>query len=99
MIPNGSGLAHGCCAAAVAGKPGRRRLGIGSGQGIRYCHVAYRPVAAGILTGSGSELAFRHLLIQQALYGNMPTALTTALHAEAARELAAAGADALGGRA
>jgi DNA-binding CsgD family transcriptional regulator/tetratricopeptide (TPR) repeat protein len=52
-------------------------------------------VAAGILTGSGSELAFRHLLIQQALYGNMPAALTTALHAEAARELAAAGADAL----
>ena len=52
-------------------------------------------VAAGILTGSGSELAFRHLLIQQALYESMPAALSTALHAEAARELAAAGADAL----
>jgi DNA-binding CsgD family transcriptional regulator len=52
-------------------------------------------VAAGILAGSGSELAFRHLLMQQALYGGMPTALSTALHAEAARELAAAGADAL----
>jgi DNA-binding CsgD family transcriptional regulator len=52
-------------------------------------------VAAGILVGSGSELAFRHLLIQQALYGSMPTALSTALHAEAARELAAAGADPL----
>jgi DNA-binding CsgD family transcriptional regulator len=52
-------------------------------------------VAAGILIGSGSELAFRHLLIQQALYGSMPAALRTALHAEAARELAAAGADAL----
>jgi len=47
----------------------------------------------GILVGSGPELAFRHLLIQQALYGSMPAALRTALHAEAARELAAAGAD------
>jgi DNA-binding CsgD family transcriptional regulator len=52
-------------------------------------------VAAGIVVGSGTELAFRHLLIQQALYESMPAALRTALHAEAARELAAAGADAL----
>jgi DNA-binding CsgD family transcriptional regulator len=52
-------------------------------------------VVAGILAGSGPELAFRHLLIRQALYESMPTALRTALHAEAARELAATGADAL----
>ena len=52
-------------------------------------------VAAGLLVGSGAELAFRHLLIRQALYESMPAALRTALHAEAARELAAAGADAL----
>ena len=52
-------------------------------------------VAAGILVGSGAELAFRHPLIRQALYESMPAALRTALHAEAARELAAAGADAL----
>ncbi len=52
-------------------------------------------VAAGILTGSEPDLAFRHLLIQQALYESMPAALRTALHAEAARELAAAGADVL----
>jgi DNA-binding CsgD family transcriptional regulator/tetratricopeptide (TPR) repeat protein len=50
---------------------------------------------AGILAGSGSEMAFRHLLIQQALYESTPAALRTALHAEAAQELAAAGADAL----
>jgi DNA-binding CsgD family transcriptional regulator len=49
-------------------------------------------VAAGIVTGSDPDLAFRHLLLQQALYESMPTALRTALHAEAARELAAAGA-------
>jgi DNA-binding CsgD family transcriptional regulator len=52
-------------------------------------------VAAGILAGSGAELAFRHELIRQALYESMPAALRTALHAEAARELAATGADAL----
>ena len=52
-------------------------------------------VAARILIGSGAELAFRHQLIRQALYESMPTALRTALHAEAARELAATDADAL----
>jgi len=52
-------------------------------------------VAAGILAGSGPELAFRHPLIRQALYASMPAALRTALHAEAARELAATDADAL----
>jgi predicted ATPase len=52
-------------------------------------------VAAGILVGSGPELAFRRLLIRQALYESMPAALRTALHAEAARELAATSADAL----
>jgi len=52
-------------------------------------------VAAGIVTGSGPELVFRHPLLHQALYESMPEALRTALHAEAARELAASGADAL----
>jgi DNA-binding CsgD family transcriptional regulator/tetratricopeptide (TPR) repeat protein len=52
-------------------------------------------LTAGIVEGSGAELAFRHPLIRQALYEGMPEALRTALHAEAARELAAASADAL----
>ena len=52
-------------------------------------------VAAGILIGSDPDLAFRHLLIAQALYESMPAALRTALHSEAARELAASGADVL----
>jgi DNA-binding CsgD family transcriptional regulator len=52
-------------------------------------------VAAGILAGSGTQLVFRHPLIRQALYESMPLTLRTALHAEAARELAAAGADPL----
>jgi len=54
-------------------------------------------VAAGILTEhpNDPDLAFRHLLIQQALYQSLPAALRTALHAEAAQELAASGADVL----
>jgi DNA-binding CsgD family transcriptional regulator len=52
-------------------------------------------VEAGLLASSGPQLAFRHPLIQQALYESMPPALRTALHAEAAQELAATGADAL----
>src|SRR5712691_3439164 len=52
-------------------------------------------VTAGILAASGPELAFRHPLIRQFLYEGMPAALRTALHAEAARELAATGAGAL----
>lgn len=52
-------------------------------------------VAAGIVMDSGPELAFRHPLLRQAIYESMPEALRTALHAEAARELAASGADTL----
>jgi DNA-binding CsgD family transcriptional regulator len=52
-------------------------------------------ITADIVDGSGPELVFRHPLIRQALYESMPTALRTGLHAEAARELAASGADAL----
>jgi DNA-binding CsgD family transcriptional regulator len=52
-------------------------------------------VAANLLVGSGAELAFRHPLIRHALYESMPAAERTARHAEAARELAATGADAI----
>jgi DNA-binding CsgD family transcriptional regulator/tetratricopeptide (TPR) repeat protein len=52
-------------------------------------------VAVGILAGAGPDLIFRHPLIRQALYESMPAALRKALHAEAARGLAAVGADVL----
>jgi hypothetical protein len=58
-------------------------------------HCLQEAVAAGILVGSGPDLAFRHLLIQQALYESISPVLRAALHAEAARGLAADGADAL----
>ena len=52
-------------------------------------------VLAGIVDDSGAELSFRHPLIRQALYESMPEALRAVLHADAARELAATGADTL----
>lgn len=52
-------------------------------------------VAAGIVVGVGDQLTFRHPLIRQALYDSVPVALRAALHCEAARALAAAGAEPL----
>ncbi|HEX6756224.1 MAG TPA: AAA family ATPase [Mycobacteriales bacterium] len=49
-------------------------------------------VAAGLLVESGVRLAFRHGLIRQALHDNTPAALRLALHAQAGRALARAGA-------
>jgi DNA-binding CsgD family transcriptional regulator/tetratricopeptide (TPR) repeat protein len=49
-------------------------------------------VAAGVVAEAGARLGFRHGLIRQVLYEGMPTALRTALHLQAARALADAGA-------
>ena len=51
-------------------------------------------VAAGVLVESGTRLAFRHVLIRQALYEGTPTAVRLALHAQAAHALATSGASA-----
>lgn len=53
--------------------------------------VVEEALAAGVLAESGTALAFRHGLIHRSLYESMPTALTYALHREAAQTLAAAG--------
>ncbi len=47
------------------------------------------------MDGLSDHIQQQLVAIQQALYESMPAALRTALHAEAARELAAAGADVL----
>jgi predicted ATPase len=47
---------------------------------------------AGVLADAGPRLRFRHGLIRQVLYEGIPTALRAALHVEAARALADAGA-------
>jgi len=49
----------------------------------------------GILVGAGTEMAFRHPLIRQALYDATPAGLRAALHRQAAMALAVNGADAV----
>ena len=49
-------------------------------------------VAAGVLVATGPRLAFRHRLLRHALYQQMPYAVRTALHRQAAQSLADAGA-------
>jgi DNA-binding CsgD family transcriptional regulator/tetratricopeptide (TPR) repeat protein len=48
--------------------------------------------AAGVVAEAGPRLGFRHGLIRQALYEGMPAAVRLALHLQAARALAGAGA-------
>ena len=48
--------------------------------------------ATGVLTNSGSSLAFRHPLIREALYAEMPPSVRAAWHRDAGHALASAGA-------
>jgi tetratricopeptide (TPR) repeat protein len=48
--------------------------------------------AAGLLAESGNDLGFRHPLIREALYDEMPASVRAAWHRDAGRALAAAGA-------
>jgi DNA-binding CsgD family transcriptional regulator len=48
--------------------------------------------AAGVVTGAGQRLAFRHGLIRQVLHEEMPASVRAALHLRAARALIEAGA-------
>jgi DNA-binding CsgD family transcriptional regulator len=50
-------------------------------------------IASGILSDNGEQLAFRHQLIRDALYAELPATLREALHADFARTLLAGGAD------
>ncbi|MFD7660362.1 ATP-binding protein, partial [Actinosynnema sp. NPDC059797] len=51
-------------------------------------------LAAGVVDGSGERLAFRHEMLRQALYEDVPPALRSDLHLEVGGALAAAGAPA-----
>src|SRR5207249_1423042 len=92
----GAGIRHGC-ALGGARSAATDLAVVLRGPASELAADVQEVVAAGIVTEhpNDPDLAFRHLLIQQALYESMPAALRTALHAEAARELAAAGADVL----
>lgn len=48
---------------------------------------------AGVLTESDERLAFRHDLVRESVYADLPVALRKTLHLQAGRELATAGAD------
>jgi predicted ATPase len=63
--------------------------GCSAGELLGVVDTALR---AGVLADTGLRLAFRHGLIRQVLYEGMPTGLRSALHMQAARMLAAAGA-------
>jgi DNA-binding CsgD family transcriptional regulator/tetratricopeptide (TPR) repeat protein len=52
-----------------------------------------QPLAAGFLTAGSEGFAFRHDLVREALYLDIPPALRKAMHLHAARVLAAAGAE------
>ncbi|MFG1954586.1 AAA family ATPase [Micromonospora sp. NPDC048830] len=68
-------------------------LGVVSGQAATELMVVVdEAVAGGVLAASGDRLVFRHGLIRQALYEAMPASLRAALHRQAARALAGAGA-------
>jgi ATP/maltotriose-dependent transcriptional regulator MalT len=52
-------------------------------------------VRAGVLGAQGDRLAFRHDLVRESLYADMPEAVRKAMHRDAGRALAAAGRPAL----
>jgi DNA-binding NarL/FixJ family response regulator len=54
--------------------------------------VLQEAVAAGVAAEAGSRMCFRHGLIRDAVYQGMPASLRSALHLQAARALARAGA-------
>jgi hypothetical protein len=63
--------------------------GQSAGDLMRMIGAALR---VGVLAEAGTRLEFRHGLIRQVLYERLPTALRAALHVQAARTLATAGA-------
>ena len=54
--------------------------------------VIQEAVAAGVLAAESDRLAFRHEVIRQALYESLPASTRNALHLQAGKALAAAGA-------
>ena len=61
-------------------------------QASHLMAVVAEAIAAGVLADAGPRLAFRHGLIRQAVHEGIPQAIREALHLQAARLLADAGA-------
>jgi DNA-binding CsgD family transcriptional regulator/tetratricopeptide (TPR) repeat protein len=62
---------------------------------VRLSVVLAEPIRARVLADDGARLRFRHDLIRDAVYEDLPGSIRTALHREAGQRLAAAGAPAL----
>jgi DNA-binding CsgD family transcriptional regulator len=62
---------------------------------MRLSEVLAEPIRARVLADDGSRLRFRHDLIRDAIYDDLPGSIRNALHREAGQRLAAAGAPAL----
>jgi DNA-binding CsgD family transcriptional regulator/tetratricopeptide (TPR) repeat protein len=61
---------------------------------LRLSEVLAEPIRARVLTDDGTRLRFRHDLIRDAIYDDLPGSIRNALHREAGQRLAAAGAPA-----
>jgi DNA-binding CsgD family transcriptional regulator len=62
---------------------------------LRLSVLLAEPIRARVLADDGARLRFRHDLIRDAIYDDLPGSIRTALHREAGQRLAAAGAPAL----
>jgi DNA-binding CsgD family transcriptional regulator/tetratricopeptide (TPR) repeat protein len=62
---------------------------------MRLSEVLAEPIRARVLADDGTRLRFRHDLIRDAIYDDLPGSIRNALHREAGQRLAAAGAPAL----
>lgn len=62
---------------------------------IELAPALHRAVVVAMLEERGDQLAFRHMLIRDAIYGHIPLAVRRQLHREVGRALAQAGSDAL----
>jgi DNA-binding CsgD family transcriptional regulator/tetratricopeptide (TPR) repeat protein len=80
-------------AAVLGGEFSIGELGLVTGQaGTELPRLVGQAAAAGVVAEAGGRLRFRHGLIRQVLYEQIPESVREALHAQAARALAAAGA-------
>ncbi len=80
-------------AAVLGGEFSAAELGLVTGRAVgEVAELVSQAVAAGVVADAGGRLGFRHGLIRQVLYEQIPGSVREALHVAAARALAAAGA-------
>ena len=69
-----------------------RDLSVGTGRGAAELHdLLGEPLSATVLVEEGARLAFRHDLVHEAVYQDIPTSLRAAMHHDLAEALREAG--------